>query len=399
LIQATGATIFSNTPITEAMAEPVILQSGDYAVITTPVVPLKTAPTETVPSGPPFTDTNVRRMYLRVVLLNSFNDFIDQATVGNRDAALGTADPSGIEYFLDRPADTAPPLDEMPSSEVDDPRTNKARTGWTRRASGNSFGEPNSNWKQSPPAADGLLQDKDGEEYSAFSLSIPGPKGRPGNLLGRVSSVGELGRVATGIETHGKYKQHNIPWRTLRLQPTAVSDTTLPDWLLLELFAAPVVPEPEKEPIYFSGRELVAGRLNVNTALRPFENLNKTETLGALFGDREHPAIPHVLQLTRATGGRTFGGNDFLALPGELAEVRGISDDGERSEQVFRDVISQATTSSRVFTIYSIGEAITQTPAGAIIITSNRTIETMVAPVPESAPILFQSISWQGHPL
>lgn len=395
VFQALDKGILPNESFQNLTLQPEVLSPGGYAVITTPEVPLRQSQGDT-----PYVLTKSdieNRLWLRIVLqrrnpANGF-DLIEQATTGNRDLVTQF---SGIDFRTKEPT---PSIDATPSTEVDDPRSNKAVPAWVRRNSGNSFGEANSIWKQSPAAADGLPQDKDGDEYSSYSLRFPPPKGQVGNLLGRVTSIGELGRVVSGVETHGSYLAHAAPWRTLRFQPTSSSDAELPDWMLLELFAAPVVPEPDKEPIYFTGRDLVAGRLNVNTALHPFENLNKTETLAALFGDENHPAIENVLNLSRASGARIFGGADFLALPGELAEIREVSDSGEQSEEIFREVITQVTTSSRVFSIFAIGEAIVQSPSGQITISSSRTVEATVVPVEGSSPLLFKPASWQVHPL
>lgn len=398
LVQATGSTLFQSTAITADIASPTILSPGGFAVITTPVIPLKTAPTETSPAGPPFTDANVARMYLRVVLLNAFNEFLDQATVGNRITALGSADPSGIEYFLERPAATSPPLDGMPSAEVDDPRTNKVRTQWTLRSSGNSFGAANSNWKQSPMGSDGLPQDRDGATYSDSSLSLPGPKGSEGNELGRVSSVAELGRIPTGIETHGVYKDRVIPWRTLRLQPTTEDDEELPDWALLDLFAAPVIPDPEREELYFTAPNRTGGSININAYVEPF-GLGKRQSLAALFGDPDHPAIENILTFTRAAGGRAFGGSgEFYTSVGELAEIEGVSDSGESSEETLRKIASQAVVTGSTFRIFSIGQSLTQTPAGELVVTGSRSVETLVEPVAGTDPPTFRSLTWKQSP-
>lgn len=401
--QATGKSIFSNQSFEGYTMTPSVLPEGGYAVITTPVFPLRQIPNADNPDASPYIldSTEIsNRLWLRLVVqyrnaANAF-DIIEQAPAGNRDAVTLF---SGIEFRTSRPAANVPALGETGSSEVDDPRLNKTTSAWVRRSSANSFGESNSIWKLSPAAEDGLPQDKDGTGYSDYSLMFPPLKGLPGNLLGRVSSIGELGRVVSGIETSGVYFRKAVPWRTLRLQPTSTSDTTLPDWMLLELFAVPVVPDPGKEEIYFTGKNLIAGRLNINTAMKPFEGLSKGETLGALFGDRDHPAIQNLLTFSRASGGRIFGGDDFLALPGEVAEIRGVSDTGEGSEEVFRKIITQMTTSSRTFTIYAVGESIVQSPSGNITISGSRTVEVMVAPVDEVFPLIFSPISWQAHPL
>lgn len=404
LVQATGRTIINYTLLSDLEVVPIILNPGGYATITTPVMPLRQIPTSADPTVPVnvLNPNDLRRLWLRVGLVTrnpqNQNEFLDLAPAGNRDQEPGV-DNSGIFFGLDRPSPSAPAFEAVPSAEVDDPRHGRLPPAWQRHSGENSFGVANSIWKTSAIIGDGSPQDLDEGVFSDFSLSFPAPKGSPDNPTGRVTSVGELGRIPSGIETSSFHWRNSVPWRTLRMQPTSTSDGSIPDWMLLELFAVPVVPEPEKEPIYFTGDDLIAGRLNVNIALEPFADTTKTETLGALFGDPEHPAIAHLLSATRASGARVFGGTDFLALPGELAEMRGVSDSGEKSEEVFRAVASQVTTSSRTFRIFSVGEAIIQPPSGDVSVTSSRTVETLVAPVAGASPMLFQSLSWQVHPL
>lgn len=227
---------------------------------------------------------------------------------------------------------------------------------------------------------------------------MPAPKGSDGNPPGRVSSVAELGRVPTGVETHGAYKDKNVPWRTVRLQPTADSDA-IPDWMLLELFSAPVVPEPIREPVLFSNGFQIGGQVNVNAAVAPFAKLDKRESLAALFGESNHPAIPHVLAGTRATGGRTYGSEGLLSSVGELAEIKGVSDSGERSEENLRRIASQATTQSRTFRVFAVGESISQVPSGEITVRASRTVEALLAPASGVGPQVFRPVTWQAHPL
>jgi hypothetical protein len=363
----------------------VVISPNDYLVITTPefIISATNATNNTLPRPAGGGGGTRVRVYLR----NSGNTGIFQ-------------DLAGSVSFPPDAAGTNNTLNNITSMEVDDPRLNKGAAYWVRNGATNTFGQPNSIWKQSP--AKSPQQDRDsGGAFSDFSLSMPAPKGTNGIPLGRVSSVAELGRVFTGFDRSSTNSADNIsaPWRTIRLQPTINSDTTIPDWMLLELFAAPVVPQESREPVVFSSGYQMGGQVNVNSVVAPFAGIDKKESLWALFGDNNHPAIPNILAGTRATGGRTFGSAGLLSSVGELAEIKGVSDGGEQSEANLRRIASQATTQSRTFRVFAVGESISQAPSGQITVHASRTVEALLAPVPGASPVVFKPVTWQMHSL
>jgi hypothetical protein len=394
LLQTTGKTVLTSLPISTGMAQPPVIEAGGYAVVTTPAFPLR-GPSSGADPGYVVSELDLARLYLRVVLLNASGEFLEQAPSGNR---INITDASGPEYPLVRPAPEDVPLDQMPSLEVDDPRANKNKTAWVRTTAG-TFGAPNSNWKRSAPAADGLPQDRDGGGYSDFSMAMPAPKGDEDNRLGRVTSVAELGRIPTGIETAAIHRDKAVPWRTLRLQPTSTDDETIPDWMLLDLFAAPVVPDEPREPVLFSDGHQIGGEVNVNTAVAPFEGLAREGVLAALFGDDQHPAIPNIRQGIRAATGRTFGGPAFYSSVAELAEIKGMADAGEKSEANLRLIASQSTVHGQTFRVFAVGESVSQAPSGDITIGASRTVEALLGRDPVTEPPRFRPITWQNHSL
>ena len=53
-------------------------------------------------------------------------------------------------------------------------------------------------------------------------------------------------------------------------------------------------------------------------------------------------------------------------MPGELCEIKGISDKGEASELTMQKLAGLLTTNSNVFSVYSVGQKIQQLPNGTI---------------------------------
>lgn len=399
-VQAAGRTVLglSADKIQASWISPAVLNAGSYAVITTPVVPLLVKNT-TTNADEPLTDFS--RFGIRIVINDETNKIaVDQATSGSK----LSVEPPGIPYPLTPPTRPAaltdvPSLDNVSSVEVDDPRSNQNATSWKLRAGGNSFGLANSIWKQTTPSSDGLPHDLDGTVYSDYSLSRPAPAGSANNPTGRVASVAELGRIPTGIETSAAYRQHAAPWRTLRLQPTASADRALPDWALLELFAAPVKPQTGTEKIYFTSPDLMGGQVNINTAVAPYSGREKSGVIAALLGDASHPALDNILERTRAANGRTFSNDgSYYVSVGELSEIRGVSDAGEASESNLRQVASQATTTGATFRVFSIGQALTQS-GNNVMVSATRTTETLMEFQPETGadPVTFRTLSWEPH--
>lgn len=76
-----------------------------------------------------------------------------------------------------------------------------------------------------------------------------------------------------------------------------------------------------------------------------------------------------VEQKTASNGGKKYGHPDYFDSPGELVEIEGIADRGEDSEEIVRNAANLVTTRGNISTIYTIGQALRQTPSGQLNLT------------------------------
>ncbi len=305
-------------------------------------------------------------------------------------------------FFINCPVDSDPSvsIDNISSAEVNDPRVNKNQANWIPR-SGNSFGAANAIWMQQLASQPFPPQDMDGGAVSAASLRMPYPKGHANNPSGLISSPVELGYISTGIEAANA---NGVPWRSVRLQPTANAPTNVvPDWALLDLFSAPISTNgisASLQKLYTPHENTVAGRINLNAgSFQPFTNLARTDALNALFTNvTGAPAdiVSYVEQRELASAGQTFGATNLIDSVGELAEIRGISDGGESSEQtILRQVVRQATVRGNVFSIYSIGQALKETPSGTFVINGEKMLQTMIERYTDGAAPKYRVVYWR----
>ena len=58
--------------------------------------------------------------------------------------------------------------------------------------------------------------------------------------------------------------------------------------------------------------------------------------------------------------------------PGEICEIKGVADAGEKSEALVRDIASLVTSRGNVFSIYTVGQALRQAPDGRLIVTAEQ---------------------------
>jgi len=305
-------------------------------------------------------------------------------------------------YFINCPidSDTSVSVENISSAEVNDPRVNKHLSNWIPRV-GNSFGAVNSIWLRPLAGQPFPPQDTDGGAISAASFRIPYPKGHANNPLGVISSPVELGYISTGVEAANA---NGVPWRSIRLQPTAGAPTNVvPDWALLDLFSSPVLTNgisTNLQKLYAPHENTVAGRINLNAgSFQPFSNSVRTNVLNALFTNvTGAPAgiVSDVEQRILANGGQSFGETNLFDSVGELAEIRGISDGGESSEQtILRQVVRQATVRGNVFSIYSIGQALKQTPSGTFVVNGEKMLQTMIERYTDGTAPKYRVVYWR----
>ena len=278
---------------------------------------------------------------------------------------------------------------------VNDPVINKHRLDWTN-APVNTLGiNANKNTPVSTlgQSAGSLIPQQDTDDSGRLTdvgFGFPAVKGSIKNPRGRVESLGELGRIHTGgngIVSMGFSDKKGTPWRTLRIQPRVSSDTTLPDWLLLNLFA---VPEGANGVTAFDAAIMqptanaVAGRVNVNARIFPtnWTTTNRTAPLlSALTANATGTPLPNpqaaatnILEGTLATGsnpGRWYGSASFtnthlFFLPEQIVEIKDVADGGEASEARLANILPFLTTRSSAFAVYSVGQKIRQLKSGVI---------------------------------
>lgn len=270
---------------------------------------------------------------------------------------------------------------------VNDPVINKAHGDWVQTGA-NTLGV---NGKTAPPlstlgqAPSGVpQQDADASgNLTDVGFGIPAYKGTSKNPRGMVESLAELGRIHTGNKGT---MSGGVPWRTLRIQPRVSSDTSLPDWLLLDLFAVPGEASgmrPSDAAILHPAPSTVGGRVNVNAQIAP-TNWAVTRTqplLSVLTANVTGTSLPspqsaatNIIDGTLAIGsnpGRWYGGASFtntrlFFLPAQIAEIKGIADGGEASEAQLANILPFLTTRSSAFAVYSVGQKIRQLPSGKI---------------------------------
>lgn len=268
-----------------------------------------------------------------------------------------------IPYNVD---DAAVSIANMTTVQVNDPRINKLATDWVQSAS--TLGDYNTNWKQAVSA--NPPQDTQGGAVSGSGLRMPAPAGSTRNPLGRVLSIGETGFITTGVGT-------GVPWRSIRLQPASGSDP-LPDWALLDLFATPF----PVEDVALHPSQGASGKINVNGTIQPFTTIDRLLPVEGLLKDTPQVASGEVETLARNIARRTYANASpsyrrsahGLLSVGEIAEIEGISDAGEDSEDIIRQVVDLASVRSNVFRVHSTGQSLKQTTNGKLIIEAEKSI-------------------------
>ncbi|HSI83976.1 MAG TPA: hypothetical protein VK970_09355 [Candidatus Methylacidiphilales bacterium] len=319
--------------------------------------------------------------------------------------------------FISYDVDPVPfPMLELPPEFIStvstiDPFTGKHYQDWTQRS--NTYGSVNATPVKAYP---GPQQDTDsgGTVVTTPTAKMPPKKGSPGNLLGRVESVAELGWVHTGTCC---YTEPSVPWRTLRLQPQKETSTTFPDWALLDLFCAPIVPAtPSETAIVRPLDGSRGGLLNLNSILAPFSDGTSSPIrsipLNALLANvtKEGASVPltsaqtdeiaaniRTRTLANALGnkGKTYGvttTSDVLLTPAQIVEFAGVADSGEASEAVLRQTLDLSSVRSGVFSIYSIGQSIQQDAQGTIRVLAESRKQRIVELVQNGGVTRVQSV-------
>lgn len=367
---ASGYTMFVATAVSGSVPESDIVASevkgsaimvpGDYrTIVRTIAIPAATPPT------PP------TAFSLRVAISNKTPGAI-------RLDVAPSANQAG--NFIEYTATPGTPEGSIQSVAVDDPYVNRNKGDW--KLGSNTFGSP----PVAPTSTLGTLsnvnpqQDTDADGLivsTSVDSSVPAP-----NTV--IQSAGEIGLIHSGIR--GNPAGKGTPWRTLRLQPKNDGKDSLPDWLLVDLFTAPLTtsgnaainPQPDAN----GNPTAKGGLINLNGALYPFKNADGTALLdtrtlplqallqgankGAVTSSLAKTLAANILAQTSTTNGTIYGEKGTYTMPGEISEILGIASGGEASEAVVRDVIELCATRGNVYGVYSVGQSIRQSPTGTI---------------------------------
>lgn len=320
------------------------------------------------------------------------------------------------------------------SVAVNDPSVGSADADWPATTK-HTFNQPNIYGPQcttntatsvSPPQD---TSDGAGRSITDLGMHMPAPKAtspvdptaQPTNPQGMVYSVGELGYIHTGVDVvNSQTASHGVPWRTIRLQPdtTSAGSTTLPDWALLDLFFTPITPAVSDTPFIYPGNSTnsfvnVGGKVNLNNAIFPFVNgsgvplLSRNQPLEALLLgaspdgtssfslSQADTVINNIGNRTLASGEAALPGinTNFLYTAGQVAQFKGVSDSGEASEALVREIAARGAIRGNVFSVYSIGQALKQDKSGAIHVLAARRTQKVFERVMSPGKVVLLPVS------
>jgi hypothetical protein len=311
--------------------------------------------------------------------------------------------------------------------ESNDPRVNALAGDWIAQDS-HTLGVKNFNNRSgfSPTVGTGVpQQDTDTSgKISIASLRLPYPKGHAKNPGGLVLSPGELGYIHTGMEgkSGNSLAATGTPWRTLRLQPNRYADTKeVPDWALMDLFTVPSVVPSTASTLFAPYGTAIAGRVNLNaTAAEPFGLQHRAALSAVLLNARKSSLVEtskldatETATLAAAIYNRTLADKKLISAktllegkqygyaggydsPGEVAEIKGVADGGEESEELVRSISNLLTTRSNVFSVYTIGQAVRQTASGKLVITGEQRQHSMVERYLNNGKVNFRSVYFRN---
>ncbi len=306
---------------------------------------------------------------------------------GSPRVRLDIAPLSNTGYAQYVPDPLAVGMSAITSVAVRDPFVNKSAANWVQGA--NTFGSaPSLGTADSSIVPPQDTSEVGGSAIDPVSVHLGTPG--PGHTI---RSLGELGHIHSGSSGAAAV---GVPWRTLRFQPHGNAASMLPDWALCELFTPPLatvnaVVRPEEG--------LLGGRVNLNAAIYPFADpddvagtLRPLPLLAVLQGSPDPTG--GVISTTKAEtlaenirkqalvptygyryGEDVYGTTGALVMPGAVAEIQGIADEGEASEATFGDFIGLVATRSSSFQVYSIGQSVRQSASGKInVLAESRTL-------------------------
>ena len=407
-----------NPPSTSASPPAGTLMPGGYAVVTIPY--FRVQPWETKPSN----------FALRVVLEKNYvmPDGLDTVTINPVGGQGTTTDPNYIRPLI-APQSSSTPVTYSPiqwgggsyaafdaacatmlSVETDDPRCYVSPLDWVQ-GKVPSWGGQSNRWSvgQSPTGISPQQDTDINGKITDYSLYMPPLKNAtstdPEN--GRVTSVGELGYVSTGLSANAA--TGSVSWRTFRLQGSNYGGTdVLPDWAFVDLFAVPTInlntaatagqPPATGQDLHNPHGNTAGGRVNINSAIIPFTDVARDRALvGLLTGTgsaslltptnagpiAQNIAAQTLVSQTATLTPKKYGAmglatNPAYDTPGELCEIKQIGDNGESGEDLVRQILSIVCTRGDVFSVYTIGQTLLQNSSGKLIVTAEQRQQSMV---------------------
>ncbi|XHR28465.1 MAG: hypothetical protein ACFUZC_21430 [Chthoniobacteraceae bacterium] len=380
-----------------------VISAGEYAVLTLPCLYLRQAPA----AAPATKKTPASSVGVRVAYgAGTGNSLWNICPASLTDTIVLTIDTTGMKAE-----------GSLPSMEVNDPRVNTNALDWTSSALNTLGTKNNANKVNTPATSQGTYeaqQDTDGDgKLSDASFYMPPPSGSTytradgtidDNTKGQVMSVGELGYIHTGVEPCSrigtgagtKVAFGGIPWRTLRLQPNSADRGVVPDWAFMDLFTAPVTAPSQYDKYVYAPRDTTyGGRVNLNSKAEPF-GLSRILPLAAVLQNCTYDATSpsatlapdaalalatNIYNRTLSTTlfpGKQYGYQYGYDSPGEVVEISGIADTGEKSEELVRQISNLVTTRGNVFSVYSIGQAVKQKQNGKLVVTGEQRLQAMI---------------------
>ena len=93
--------------------------------------------------------------------------------------------------------------------------------------------------------------------------------------------------------------------------------------------------------------------------------------------------------------GKMYGYTDGYYSPGEIVEIAGIADGGESSEQLVREMGGLVTARGDVFTVFSVGQSLKQTPSGSIVVTGEQRLQAMIERYSDTNGIHFSPVYYR----
>jgi hypothetical protein len=186
----------------------------------------------------------------------------------------------------------------------------------------------------------------------------------------------------------------------------------VPDPAFMDLFTPPLDVPQKASRIFAPHGTSAGGRVNMNAKPEPFtsgdyELLRETPLAAVLQSCRKDSLNPdrvvspdeaktiarniYLRKLATAKGplpaGKQYGAKGRLECyetPGEIAEIEGIADHGEASEELIREIANLITARGNTFAVYSIGQSLKQTKNGELLVTGEQRQHVLVERYTES---------------